>query len=62
MQRQRDRVQRQIAARYFGSPDDMKFASSMTLFDAVEPKACFARALDKYCGGARDRQTLRLRA
>jgi uncharacterized protein (DUF1810 family) len=44
----------------FGSPDDLKFASSMTLFDAVRPNACFAQALDKYRAGRRDEATLRL--
>lgn len=42
-----------------GSPDDMKFQSSMTLFalaDPAEPE--FGAALDRYYGGARDRRTL----
>ncbi|CCD98647.1 DUF1810 domain-containing protein [Bradyrhizobium sp. STM 3809] len=41
-----------------GSPDDMKFRSSMTLFDAISPKASFAAALDRYCDGVRDAATL----
>lgn len=45
----------------FGSPDDLKFHSSMTLFDAVAPPGnVFAAALDKYFGGARDAATLNL--
>ena len=42
----------------FGSPDDMKFHSSMTLFalaDSGEP--LFADALQKYCGGVYDSAT-----
>ena len=43
----------------FGSPDDMKFRSSMTLFAQVSPEDdIFLRALDKYFGGAPDRLTL----
>ena len=43
----------------FGSPDDMKFRSSMTLFAACTGDASmFQAALDKYCGGERDPMTL----
>ena len=42
----------------FGSPDDLKFRSSMTLFDAVAPNDVFARALVKYFGGVADERTL----
>lgn len=43
----------------FGSPDDRKFFSSMTLFAAVaEEGSAFAQALDRYFGGARDEATL----
>jgi uncharacterized protein (DUF1810 family) len=42
----------------FGSPDDLKFRSSMTLFDAVAPNDIFARALEKYFGGEGDVLTL----
>ena len=31
----------------FGSPDDLKFRSSMTLFDAVAPNGIFAAALEE---------------
>jgi uncharacterized protein (DUF1810 family) len=42
----------------FGSPDDMKFHSSMTLFALVRPDAAaFRDALDKYFHGERDRLT-----
>ena len=46
----------------FGSPDDMKFKSSMTLFEraAKEPDNVFGEALDKWCSGQRDTATLQL--
>jgi uncharacterized protein (DUF1810 family) len=44
-----------------GSPDDLKFGSCMTLFEAALPKApIFAQALDRWCAGRRDEMTLRL--
>ena len=46
----------------FGSPDDMKFRSCMTLFDLAAPQeAIFAQALQKYFGGTPDERTLTLR-
>ncbi len=43
----------------FGAPDDMKFHSSMTLFDAVsEDNRIFLIALNKYFGGETDQKTL----
>lgn len=43
----------------FGSPDDMKFRSSMTLFAQVSPDdEIFQQALDKHFGGVPDRLTL----
>ncbi len=45
----------------FGTPDDMKFRSSMTLFaEATSDNADFVAALDKYFAGARDPSTLAL--
>lgn len=41
-----------------GSPDDVKFRSSMTLFDAVSNQPIFAQAIDKYYSGEKDRTTL----
>ncbi|GAC1347937.1 MAG: DUF1810 domain-containing protein [Acetobacteraceae bacterium] len=47
----------------FGSPDDMKFHSSMTLFAAAEPgPSVFATALDKYFAAVRDPRTTSLLA
>jgi len=44
----------------FGSPDDIKFCSSMTLFDMAMPNDVFARALDRWCDGRRDERTVAL--
>jgi len=42
-----------------GSPDDLKFRSSMTLFASVAPdNQIFTAALQKYFGGEFDRLTL----
>ncbi len=45
--------------RIFGSPDDMKFRSSMTLFAlaAGEEGSPFRQALDRWCGGRMDDRT-----
>lgn len=43
----------------FGSPDDMKLRSSMTLFaHAAEDAAPFRRVLERYYGGAEDAVTV----
>ena len=45
----------------FGYPDDLKFKSSMTLFEKIAgPGSVFSSALDKYCHGEPDTATLRL--
>ena len=46
----------------FGSPDDMKFKSCMTLFASVASDSCslFKEALDKYCDGQMDQKTIEL--
>jgi len=45
----------------FGSPDDLKFRSSMTLFDAVaDDPTPFRMALEKYYGNEPDQKTLEL--
>ena len=45
----------------FGSPDDLKFHSCMTLFAQADGgDGCFTRALDRYFGGGRDAMTLSL--
>jgi uncharacterized protein (DUF1810 family) len=41
-----------------GSPDDMKFRSSMTLFGAVDGGSLYRAALDRFFGGKPDQATL----
>lgn len=44
-----------------GSPDDLKFKSSMTLFAAVSEKGSpFERALEQFFDGERDERTIAL--
>jgi uncharacterized protein (DUF1810 family) len=44
-----------------GSPDDLKFRSCLTLFEAADPgEPAFRGALDRYFEGGRDRATLDL--
>ena len=44
-----------------GYPDDLKLCSCMTLFELAAPdEPVFARVLEKYYGGRRDRMTLNL--
>ena len=48
------------AREVFGSPDDMKLRSSLTLFEAAAPdEPLFGQALEALCGGVRDDATLR---
>ena len=52
-------VKARSAEEIFGSPDDMKFGSSMTLFAQVSADGdIFARALQQYFHGAPDQLTL----
>ena len=45
----------------FGSPDDLKLRSCMTLFElAAREESVFGEVLDRYCGGVRDQATLDL--
>lgn len=45
-------------SRIFGAPDDLKFRSSMTLFElAADGPSEFSRALDALCAGERDKIT-----
>ena len=41
-----------------GSPDDMKFRSSMTLFDAVSKQKIFAQAIDAFYPAGKDPATI----
>jgi uncharacterized protein (DUF1810 family) len=52
-------VENRAAAQIFGSPDEMKFRSCMTLFAQVAPKDnMFEKALQKYFRGVPDQLTL----
>ena len=54
-----NQVEGRDARHIFGSPDDMKFRSSMTLFGMIEPEP-FATALSKYYAGQPDLRTLEI--
>ena len=47
-------VEGKSAHAIFGSPDDLKFRSSLTLFDTASPNDVFRAALDKYFNGEAD--------
>jgi uncharacterized protein (DUF1810 family) len=52
-------VQGRTAHEIFGSPDDLKFRSSMTLFAQAAPEEpAFRQALARYYGGEPDPRTL----
>jgi uncharacterized protein (DUF1810 family) len=53
-------VEGKIIREILGSPDDLKFRSSMTLFAAVSSTPEFPAALRKYYGGEADPRTLEL--
>ena len=47
--------------RVFGSPDDLKLLSCMTLFEATEGRGgVFTRVIEKYYKGRRDRKTVEI--
>ena len=54
-------IEGKTANQIFGSPDDAKLKSSMTLFGATEnTNPVFQKVLDKYFDGAKDERTLEL--
>ncbi|WP_377805302.1 DUF1810 domain-containing protein [Azospirillum sp. A29] len=57
-------VQGRTLHEIFGSPDDLKFRSSMTLFAeaAAEGGDLYRKALDRFCNGQPDDATSRLLA
>ncbi len=56
-------VEGKSALQILGAPDDLKFRSSMTLFERVAgEEEVFGAALDKYFGGGRDAATTQLLA
>jgi uncharacterized protein (DUF1810 family) len=49
------------AYQIFGSPDDLKLKSSMTLFSSLQDASpVFSSVLDKFFGGTKDAKTLHL--
>ena len=53
-------VEGQTIREILGSPDDLKFHSSMTLFAVVSSNPEFAAAIGKFYAGTPDRNTLEL--
>ena len=55
-------VQGRSALQIFGTPDDLKFNSCMTLFELASDggQRVFSQALEKYYAGKRDERTLEL--
>jgi uncharacterized protein (DUF1810 family) len=54
-------LQGYTALKIFGSPDDLKFCSSLTLFEYVDYSTkLFSCALDKYFNGKRDAKTCQI--
>ena len=53
-------VKSTTAHEIFGSPDDLKFCSCLTLFEQVSPDECFGVALERFYGGRRDEHTMAL--
>jgi uncharacterized protein (DUF1810 family) len=54
-------VEGRSAYQIFGSPDEMKFHSSVTLFSQADPTRLeFAAALEKYFDGVPDGRTIKL--
>ena len=53
-------VEARSAHDVFGSPDDLKFCSCLTLFELASADGCFAEALDRFYEGRRDEATLLL--
>ncbi len=56
------RIPHNSAHSIFGTPDDLKLLSSMTLFEAIDGphKDVFKRVIDKYYNGRLDNMTLQL--
>jgi len=54
-------VEGRSASEIFGSPDDLKLKSCMTLFESVAGRdSVFGRVLDKYYQGIRDTRTQKI--
>ncbi|MBC7388857.1 MAG: DUF1810 domain-containing protein [Opitutaceae bacterium] len=53
-------LKNKTANQVFGSPDDLKLKSSMTLFDFIQTEKVFKNVLEKYFNGERDQMTLNI--
>ncbi len=53
-------VPSRTAHEIFGSPDDLKFCSCLTLFELATFDGCFTEALERFYAGRRDSVTLSL--
>ncbi len=54
-------IEHKTATEIFGTPDDMKLCSSMTLFaNAQNTHPVFEQVLEKYCNGHHDELTVKL--
>ena len=54
-------IDARTALQIFGSPDELKLCSCMTLFERAAPgEAVFGQVLKKYCADRRDGETLKL--
>ncbi|WP_375411297.1 DUF1810 domain-containing protein [uncultured Bradyrhizobium sp.] len=51
-------IQQRSLREILGSPDHLKFHSSMTLFETVSGDGIFRTALEKFCAGAHDPVTI----
>ena len=54
------KLQERNANKIFGSSDDLKFKSSMTLFSFVDTTSVFDQMLKKFFNGAKDSKTLNI--
>jgi len=54
-------IEHKTALEVFGSPDDLKLHSSMTLFSIADPsQTIFQKVLDRYFDGKKDSKTMAL--
>lgn len=53
-------IENRTVREIFGTPDDLKLCSCMTLFEATTARPVFTRALERLFGCQRDRLTLSL--
>ncbi|QUS39462.1 DUF1810 domain-containing protein [Tardiphaga alba] len=53
-------IREKSARQIFGSPDDAKFRSSMTLFDRTDRGGPYREALDRYYNGEHDSASVRI--